>query len=54
MVCSGTATDSPSFLAMTSRLSAQPGVSKVHHDQSRGASPMQFNLTFVWNGGMAR
>lgn len=54
VVCSGTATDSPSFLAMTSRLSAQPGVSKVHHDQSRGASPMQFNLTFVWNGGMAR
>ena len=54
VVCSGTATDSPAFLAMTSRLSALPGVSKVHHDQSRGASPMQFNLTFVWNGGVAR
>jgi hypothetical protein len=54
VVCSGTATDSPAFLAMTSRLSALPGVSKVHHDQSRGASPMQFNLTFVWNGGTAR
>jgi len=54
VVCSGTATDSPAFLAMSARLSALPGVSKVHHDQSRGASPMQFNLTFVWNGGMAR
>lgn len=54
VVCSGTATDSPSFLAMSARLSALPGVSKVHHDQSRGASPMQFNLTFVWNGGVAR
>ncbi len=54
VVCSGTATDSPAFLAMTARLSALPGVSKVHHDQSRGASPMQFNLTFVWNGGTAR
>lgn len=54
VVCSGTATDSPAFLAMTARLSALPGVTKVHHDQSRGASPMQFNLTFVWNGGMAR
>ncbi len=54
VVCSGTATDSPAFLAMTSRLSALPGVSKVHHDQSRGTSPMQFNLTFVWNGGTAR
>lgn len=54
VACSGTATDSPSFLAMTARLSALPGVSKVHHDQSRGASPMQFNLTFVWNGGTAR
>jgi len=54
VVCSGTATDSPAFLAMTARLSSQPGVTKVHHDQSRGASPMQFNLTFQWNGGMAR
>ncbi len=54
VVCSGTATDSPAFLSMTARLSALPGVSKVHHDQSRGASPMQFNLTFVWNGGVAR
>lgn len=54
VACSGTATDSPSFLAMTARLSALPGVSKVHHDQSRGASPMQFNLTFVWNGGTSR
>jgi len=54
VVCSGTATDSPSFLAMTARLSALPGVSRVHHDQSRGASPMQFNLTFIWNGGTAR
>ena len=54
VVCSGTATDSPAFLAMTARLSSQPGVTKVHHDQSRGASPMQFNLTFLWNGGLAR
>ena len=44
----------PAFLAMTSRLSALPGVTKVHHDQSRGVSPMQFNLTFVWDGGTAR
>lgn len=54
VVCTGTATDSPAFLAMTARLGAHPGVSRVHHDQSRGASPMQFNLTFLWTGGAAR
>jgi len=26
----------------------------VHHDQSRGSSPLQFNLRFVWEGGQAR
>ena len=54
VVCSGTATDSPAFLAMTARLGALPGVSRVHHDQSRGSSPLQFNLRFVWDGGQAR
>lgn len=54
VVCSGTATDSPAFLAMTARLGSVPGVSRVHHDQSRGSSPLQFNLRFVWEGGQAR
>jgi hypothetical protein len=51
VTCSGTARDSSAVLAVESRLSAQPGVFAVHHEQSRGKAPMQFVLSFKFNNG---
>lgn len=49
---SGTARDSSAVLAVESRLSALPGISGVHHEQSRGKTPMQFVFGFnLGNGG---
>ena len=51
VTCSGTARDSSAVLAVESRLSALPGISGVHHEQSRGKAPMQFVLSFKFNNG---
>jgi len=34
-----------------SKLSAAPGVSGVHHEQSRGKPPIQFVFGFQFNNG---
>jgi hypothetical protein len=51
VTCSGTARDSSAVLAVESKLSALPGISGVHHEQSRGKAPMQFVLSFKFNNG---
>jgi hypothetical protein len=51
VTCSGTARDSSAVLAVESRLGALPGISGVHHEQSRGKAPMQFVLSFTFNNG---
>jgi len=51
VTCSGTARDSSSLLAVESKLSAAPGVSGVHHEQSRGKPPIQFVFGFQFNNG---
>ncbi len=51
VTCSGTARDSSAVLAVESQLSALPGVSGVHHEQSRGKAPMQFVLSFTYKNG---
>ena len=51
VTCSGTARDYAAVLAVESKLSALPGVSKVHHEQSRGKAPMQFVFGFTYNNG---
>lgn len=52
--CSGTATDVGALLAMEKRLAATPGVTAVHHEQSRGKSPLQFVLSFHFTPGAAQ
>ena len=51
VTCSGTALDYAAVLAVESKLSALPGVSGVHHEQSRGKAPMQFVFGFTFNNG---
>lgn len=49
--CSGNAQDNASLLAVQASLSALPGVSGVHLEQSRGNKPpIQFVFTFKFNG----
>jgi hypothetical protein len=48
--CSGNARDNAAALAMEAKLSTLPGVSNVHHEQSRGSkSPIQFVFSFKFN-----
>ncbi len=52
VTCSGTARDNAALQAMETRLAALPGVSEVHHEQSRGSKPpIQFVFNFKFNGG---
>jgi hypothetical protein len=54
VTCSGTARDNAALQAMETRLAALPGVSEVHHEQSRGSKPpIQFVFNFKFNGGGA-
>jgi hypothetical protein len=50
--CSGNAQDNAALLAMEANLSKLPGVSVVHHEQSRGNKPpIQFVFSFKFNNG---
>ena len=49
--CSGTARDHAALLAMQAKLSAAPGVSGVHQEQSRGKAPIQFVFSFHYSQG---
>jgi len=51
ITCAGTAHDVQALLAVEKNLAAVPGVTGLHHEQSRGKSPMQFVLTFHYNNG---
>ncbi len=52
--CAGTARDNASLLAMEAKLSAMPGVTAVHREQSRGNKPpIQFVFSFKLNNGGA-
>lgn len=53
ITCAGTAHDVQALLAVEKKLAAVPGISGLHHEQSRGKSPMQFVLTFHYNNGGA-
>jgi hypothetical protein len=51
--CSGNAQDNASLLEVQANLSALPGVSDVHLEQSRGNKPpIQFVFSFKFNGGV--
>jgi len=50
--CSGNAQDNAALLAVEAKLSALPGVSGVHREQSRGNKPpIQFVFSFKFNNG---
>jgi hypothetical protein len=52
VMCSGTARDSAALLAVEAKLNAAPGISGVHHEQSRGSrTPIQFVFSFKFNAG---
>ena len=52
VTCTGTARDSSALLVVEAKLSAAPGVSGVHHEQSRGSrTPIQFSFSFKFNQG---
>lgn len=52
VTCSGTARDNSALQTVESKLSASPGVTDVHHEQSRGSkSPIQFVFSFKFNNG---
>ena len=51
VTCSGTAADQSSLLAMEKRLADTAGIQFLHHEQSRGKSPLQFTLSFHFNPG---
>ena len=53
ITCAGTARDVQALLAVEKKLAAVPGITGLHHEQSRGKSPMQFVLTFHYNNGGA-
>jgi Tfp pilus assembly PilM family ATPase len=48
VTCSGTARDNEAFLKMRDRLSAAPEITSVH-GETRGASPVEFTLSFNWS-----
>jgi hypothetical protein len=53
--CSGNAEDNAALLAVQASLSALPGVSAVHLEQSRGNKPpIQFVFSFKFNNGGAQ
>jgi len=53
--CSGNAQDNAALLAVQSSLSALPGISGVHLEQSRGNKPpIQFVFSFKFNPGAAQ
>jgi len=53
--CSGNAQDNAALLAVQASLSALPGVSEVHLEQSRGNKPpIQFVFSFKFNNGGAQ
>jgi len=53
--CSGNTQDSAELLKVESHLTAMPGVSEVHRDQSRGDKPpIQFVFHFKFNTGGAQ
>jgi hypothetical protein len=49
VICTGTARDSQSLIRMRDKLSAAPGVTDIHIEQTRGKSPLQFTFNFHWN-----
>jgi hypothetical protein len=49
--CSGTATDTASFLQMVAKLRAVSGITQVQVEQMRGKAPMQFSFGFIYGGG---
>lgn len=51
VTCSGNARDTASLLRMLDTLGSAPGVTQLHRDQIRGASPIQFTFGFQWNPG---
>jgi len=51
ITCAGTARDMSALVYMEKQLAATPGVSGLHHEQSRGKSPLQFVLSFHFNQG---
>jgi hypothetical protein len=52
VTCSGNARDDAALLVVESKLSAMPGISGVHHEQSRGSkSPIQFTFSFHYGNG---
>ena len=51
VTCSGNARDTAALLRMLDTLGSAPGVSQLHRDQIRGASPIQFTFGFQWNPG---
>ena len=54
VTCTGTARDIGALLAVEAKLSALPGVTAVHHEQSRGNKPpLQFTLSFKFKNGGA-
>lgn len=54
VTCAGSARDNASLLAVEARLSALPGVTAVHREQSRGNKPpIQFVFSFKLNNGGA-
>ena len=54
VTCAGAARDNASLLAVEAKLSALPGVTEVHREQSRGNKPpIQFTFSFKINDGGA-
>jgi len=54
VTCAGTARDNSALLAVEAKLSAVPGVTAAHHEQSRGNKPpIQFVFSFKFNNGGA-
>ncbi|MEI6725658.1 MAG: hypothetical protein WCN81_05495, partial [Actinomycetes bacterium] len=54
VTCAGTARNNASLLAVEAKLSALPGVTAVHREQSRGNKPpIQFVFSFKLNNGGA-
>jgi hypothetical protein len=51
VVCTGTAADNNSFLAMLDRLRASETVASLQVGQIRGSAPLQFTINFQWTDG---
>ena len=53
--CSGNAQNNAALLPLETRLSAVPGVTEVHLEQSRGNKPpIQFVFSFKFNNGVVK